>query len=81
MVVKFWVGNFETGACFWRRSHFLTWVVAYGWLIVALGMSSMSQRLAAWMVSAYSIMELCQYILSMLVSKAFKIGPNQGPHI
>ena len=46
----------------------------HGRQIVALGMSSMCQRPTAWMVSAYSIVELCQYVLSLLMSKEFKLG-------
>ena len=47
----------------------------HGRLIVTLGMSSMCQRPAAWMISAYPIVEFYQYVLSLLLSKTFKIGP------
>ena len=53
----------------------------YGRPIVALGMSSMSQRPIAWMISAYPIVELYQYVLSLLLSEAFKVGLAQGPFI
>ena len=56
-------------------------ICAHGWLIVALGMSSMGQCPVAWMISTYPIMEFCQYILSLLVSKALKVGLVQGPFI
>ena len=51
----------------------------HGRLIVALGMSSMCQHPAAWMISAYVIVEFFQYVLSLLLSEAFKIGLAQGP--
>ena len=44
-------------------------------------MSSMCQRPTAWMIFAYPIVELHQYVLSLLLSEAFKIGPTQGPFI
>ena len=50
-------------------------IYPHGWPIVALGMSSMCQRPAAWMIFAYPIVEFCQYVLSLLLSEAFKIGP------
>ena len=56
-------------------------ICAHGWLIVALGMGFMGQRPIAWMISVYPVMELCQYILSLLVSEALKVGPVQGPFI
>ena len=53
-------------------------IYPHGRPIVVLGMSSMLQRPAAWMISAYPIMEFCQYVLSLLVSETLKIGPNLG---
>ena len=53
----------------------------HGGSIVALGMSSMCQCPTAWVIFAYPIMELCQYVLSLLVSEAFKVGLAQGPFI
>ena len=47
----------------------------HGRSIVSLGISSMSQRPVAWMISAYPIMEFCQYELSLVVSEALMIGP------
>ena len=49
--------------------------------IVDLSMGSMCQCLAAWMISAYPIVELYQYVLSLLLSETFKIGPARGPLI
>ena len=45
----------------------------HGRPIVALGMSSMCQRPAAWMIFAYPIVEFYQYVLSLLLSEVFKI--------
>ena len=56
-------------------------IYQHGQLVVALGVGSMCQCPAAWMISAYPIVEFCQYVLSMLLSEAFKIGPAQGPLI
>ena len=53
----------------------------HGRLIVALGMSSMCQHPAAWMISAYVIVEFFQYVLSLLLSEAFKIRLARGPFI
>ena len=47
----------------------------HGRPIVALGMSSMCQRPATWMIFAYLIVEFYQYVLSLLSSETFKIGP------
>ena len=47
----------------------------HGRPMVALGMSFMCQRLAAWMISTYPFVEFCQYVLSLLLSEAFKIRP------
>ena len=33
------------------------------------------------MISAYPIMKFCQYVLSLLLSEVFKVGPAQGPFI
>ena len=41
----------------------------------------MGQHPTAWMISAYPIREFSQYVLSLLLSKAFKVGPAQGPFI
>ena len=51
---------------------------SHGQPVVALGVGFMCQCFAAWMISAYPIMEFYQYVLSMLLSEAFKIGFAQG---
>ena len=56
-------------------------IYAHGRPIVDLGMSSMGQHLTTWMIPAYPIMDFCQYILSLLISEALKVGPIQGPFI
>ena len=53
----------------------------HGQPIIALGMSSMFQRPTTWMIPAYPVMEFCQHVLSLLLSKAFKVGPAQGQFI
>ena len=50
-------------------------ICEHGWPIVALGVGFMGQRLAAWMIYAYPIMELCQNILPLFVSEALKVWP------
>ena len=59
-------------------SNIVDSIHTHGRPIVALGMSSMCQRPTTWMIFAYPIMEFCQYVLSLLVSEAHKIGPAQG---
>ena len=56
-------------------------IYPHGWPIVAFGVGFMCQCPTAWMISTYPIMELCQYVLSLLLSETFKIGPAQGPLI
>ena len=56
-------------------------IYPHGRPVITLGMGSMCQCPAAWMVSAYPFMEFCQYVLSLLLSETFKIEPAQGPLI
>ena len=48
-------------------------IYAHGWLLIALGVGSVGQRPAAWMISAYPIIELYQDILPLLMSEALKV--------
>ena len=49
-------------------------ICSHGWPLITLCMGPMSQGSTAWVVSAYSFMELCQCILSMLCGETFKIS-------
>ena len=56
-------------------------ICVHGWPIVAMGLVSMDQHLATWMISTHPIVELCQNILPLLVSEALKVGPVQRPFV
>ena len=53
----------------------------HGQPIVALGVGSMYQCPATWMIFAYPVVEFYQYVLSLLLSETFKIQPAQGSFI
>ena len=48
---------------------------SHGRLVVTLGMGPMCQCPVAWVISAYPFMKFRQYVISLLLSEAFKIGP------
>ena len=73
MIVRSCAGTLDTGACHWQWSHFLTLPTASTRMLAngSLGYGFYG--------STYPIIELCQDILSLLASKALKVGPVQGP--
>ena len=50
-------------------------ICSHGWLILTLRMGLVSQSSTTLMVSSYSFIEFCQYILPLLTGETIEILP------
>ena len=73
-----WLSNLGPGVL---RQGPVVGVSSHGRPVVALGVGSMCQCPATGMIPTYPIVEFGQYVLSLLLSKAFQIGSTHGSFI